>query len=356
MLKHVDQVFSLSTPVSPEHVLLDLMKKLLQHRDKVFGMPVKPSTKIFQAMVHNMKFVMPSLEELQTIDTNPNACPADPACHSAGAETTDLQSQPDVDQGTVMPHRASRVADVGCGDSKPLDPQMHSDETVEGVTITTPVASETVSSCPLGPSTSVPAVAVGAISGVPEVSQVNHEHLPSAGRLDGLCPPVPTPGILATPGDRNASEDPAGRETPTLSAGFQVGSVIDVEVPAHCTAPLPPFVVAGPVDMQARKDAVPTEHFHTTPSQAREANQAAVKPAHIHSNAGPITVPSTPVMTLGMLATPSDHNASLRSQFATGNGLDFPDSRASARFQRASFSSCSTQPRSAGRFWIALST
>ena len=207
VLQHVDKTFSTSCPVNPEHVLLDLMQRLLKQRDQVFGEPTKPSTKLFQSMVANMQFVMPSLAEVQSkelrfpslLAPNPGVPCATPQEFRNSHDTTQAPADP-----LALPESAVSEAEQ-------LAQSAEQSVSATAVMVLEPTASDASDKAdrPHVHQTSdpfVPGDEVSCLLRPQPIHQIDSPTMPTAGQLDGLCPPTQTPGMLATPGHPNASD------------------------------------------------------------------------------------------------------------------------------------------------------
>ena len=64
VLQQLSQQNLIDHEIEPRAILLGWMSKLLQHRDRVFGPPQKPSSIAFQTMVDNQSFEQPNLLQL----------------------------------------------------------------------------------------------------------------------------------------------------------------------------------------------------------------------------------------------------------------------------------------------------
>ena len=302
VLQHVDKTFSTSCPINPEHVLLDLMQKLLKQRDQVFGEPTKPSTKLFQSMVANMQFVMPSLAEVQSkelrfpslLAPNPGVPCATPQEFRNSHDTTQAPADP-----LALPESAVSEAEQLAQSAE----QSVSATAVMVLEPTAPDASDKADRPHVHQTSDpfVPGDEVSCLLRPQPIHQIDSTTMPTAGQLDGLCPPTQTPGMLATPGHPNASDvQDDTRETPQLTHHATVTHV-------HAATMVTTDVIARKIDGQwGTVDHVTVPAADSSSAVAADSGLGSLS----IQGAGQLDGSRPPTLTPGMLATPGLHNAS----------------------------------------------
>ena len=195
-MQHVNHAFSLPCPATPEQVLLGLMKQLLKERDEVFGLPAKPSTIMFQQMVDEGKFQMSPISQ---VPVGPTPTAVELSNHDENASLSDSAQ-------VLVVANAGQDSETHAVDAHANTARPSVAKALHSLTVDCPVSG--VHSMNPSDASGSKSCETASFHPVRKHVPVPSTCLPSsfAGRAESPpVAPLQTPGMLATPGNHNAS-------------------------------------------------------------------------------------------------------------------------------------------------------
>ena len=304
IMQHVSRFFDLPPVDSPESMLLQYMETLLTHRDEVFGLASKVSTKVFQQMVKDRTFVMPNPMSLVHDHNKQPGQEVTGHTSMQQCQPTDVPGAVGTNQGTPTPRSSDFHVPSIASDQSEVEPlaAVASDPGVQ-VVCSSPAPGRSFAAEHPVPTQIDVDEAECVEPGPTEIpcSRVkpgdSMTHLPDPARA--VC--ANTPRMVATPGHHNATVLP----TPPL-AGPCMPRLGDMQTPGMTATPgyqnadkeiAPDDCIRGqhlPAVPQANLPKQPSWESQHTCRADDASNCKAVRPTANHDHAQP-TKPSTAI-------------------------------------------------------------